>query len=246
MRIKERYLTSKEIGKALGMGDRHIRRVALEEGWDFKLVKNGKTREKRFAFSLLPMSLQSKLTSQTTALTIKSDTPINRLELESYNRCIADARFTSLNLFKEYLKESPYRKDKALGEFIDNWLNIASEEITKIIPSFSKRTFYTWMQLYENGGLIALAPAYGKRQGITKLPNKYHDLVLKAYLDQNQRSIRSIYNHIIHQIALQQLGENADFKELAETKRELKKEISVRVFELFIKNNTTKGLRSKA
>ena len=246
MRTKEKFLTCKNIAEKIGVSLRHIQRVSLEEGWEYKEVNKNGAKEKRFAFSLLPMSLQSKLTSQTTALTIKSDTPINRLELESYNRCIADARFTSLNLFKEYLKESPYRKDKALGEFIDNWLNIASEEITKIIPSFSKRTFYTWMQLYENGGLIALAPAYGKRQGITKLPNKYHDLVLKAYLDQNQRSIRSIYNHIIHQIALQQLGENADFKELAETKRELKKEISVRVFELFIKNNTTKGLRSKA
>jgi len=99
---------------------------------------------------------------------------------------------------------------------------------------------------YDQGGVIALAPNYGNRQGDTKLPEQYHELVLKAYLDQNKRSARSIYNHIIHQVALSKLEHEANFRELAEYKRELKTELSEYIILNFIKNQASKGLCSKA
>lgn len=245
--FREKYFTSKQIASHLELGDRRIRQLAEKEGWDYREVKKGKTREKRFAFSLLPMSIQAKiLNSQTTDLSIIEDSPMNRLSLPQYGREIADARRTALMLFKEFHKESGMKKDKALGKFVEQWVEIASKETLEILPKLSKQTMYRWENLLLKGGIVALAPAYGNRQGITKLPEQYHNIVLKAYLDQNQRSARSIHGHIIHQVALTELGADIDFSKLAERKRELSSILSEYVLRNFIKNQTTKGMLSLA
>jgi len=245
MSTRERYFTSQEIAKKLNMTDRHTRRVAEQEGWDYKEVNNRGGKEKRFALSLLPESIKTKLISST-SLAVREDTPMNRLTLESYNREIAEARLTALQLFQEFHNKHGKSKDKALTDFVASWSEVASEKMLDVLPSFNKRTMYNWQSLHEQGGVIALAPNYGNRQGDTKLPEQYHELVLKAYLDQNKRFARSIYTHIIHQVALSKLGHEADFRELAEYKRELKTELSEYIVLNFIKNQASKGLCSKA
>lgn len=245
--MREKYLTARDISQHLGVADRHIRRIASEEGWDYREVKKGKTREKRFMFSLLPASIQAKiLNAQTTALSIIEDSPMNRISLPQYSRDMAESRRTAISLFKEFHKESGMKKDKALGKFVEKWDVIASKETLEILPKLSKQTLYRWENLLLKGGVVALAPAYGNRQGITKLPEQYHDLVLKAYLNQNQISAKSIQGHIIHQVALAELGADIDFIKLAERKRELSSILSEYVVRNFIKNQTTKGLRSLA
>lgn len=245
---REKYYTAKDIACYLGIVDRHVRRLADQEGWYYKEVKKGKTREKRYAFSLLPMSLQAKiLSSQTTEPDVIEDSPMNRLSLAPYNRSIAEARFTALSLFKEFQKETAISKDRALDLFIKNWKTIASQHTLEILPEFKKRTFYNWEKALDKGGVTALAPEYGNRRGVTKLPEKYHNLVLQAYLSQNKRSARSIHGHIIHQVALQELGDNAsDLRTLADKKRELSRILTDFVIRNFIKNQTTKGMISAA
>ena len=245
--MREKYLTAKDISQHLNTSLRNIQRTAKEEGWDYREVKKGKTREKRYAFSLLPMSIQAKImSSQSAELAVIEDSPMNRLSLPQYGRDIADARRIAITLFKEFHRESGMKKDKALGKFVEKWADIASQETLAILPQLSKQTMYRWENLLLKGGIVALAPAYGNRQGITKLPEQYHDLVLKAYLDQNQRSARSIHGHIIHQVALSELGADIDFIKLSERKRELSKVLTEYVVRNFIKNQTTKGMRSLA
>ncbi|MGL4388288.1 MAG: transposase domain-containing protein [Brevinema sp.] len=246
--MREKYYTAKDLAKFLDVSDRRIRQISEDEAWDFKIVKKAKTREKRYAFSLLPIAIQTKiLSSQTTDIANLEDSPLNRLTLAPYNRVIAEARLTAIELFKKFHLEKGGTKDKALDFFINQWSEIASSKTLESIPSLKKRSYYMWESALSKGGIIALAPEYGKRKGITKLPPQFHDIVLKAYLSQNQRSARSIHGHIIHQAALEELGEDAwDLKALAYKKRELSNVLTEFVINNFIKNQTSTGLRSAA
>lgn len=168
--MREKYLTVKDISQHLGSTGRNIRRTAKKEGWDYKEVKKNGGKEKRFMFSLLPMSIQAKImSSQSAELTVIEDSPMNRLSLPQYGREIADARRIAITLFKEFHRESGMKKDKALGKFVEKWAEIASQETLEILPKLSKQTMYRWENLLLKGGIVALAPAYGNRQGITTL-----------------------------------------------------------------------------
>jgi len=242
--MREKYYTSKEIAEKLNTSVRHIRRLSSQESWTHREMKIGKTKEKRFPLSLLPEAIQTKILSNT-SLIIQEDSPINRLSLESYNRKIAEARLKALELFQEFHKTYGGTKNNAIKEFISQWQDIASEDTIRILPKINRRVIFRWQSLYNKNGIIALAPNYGNRKGDSSLPQEYHQLVLKAYLDQNKRSARSIYNHIIHQIALSKLNCD-DFSKLAQIKRELKKELSEFIINNFIRNQVSSGLASKA
>ncbi|MGL4393617.1 MAG: Mu transposase C-terminal domain-containing protein [Brevinema sp.] len=244
--MREKYYTAKDLASFLGISLRSIQRISKDEAWDHKIVKKNGANEKRYAFSLLPAAIQTKILSfQQTDLSLLEDTPMNRLSLAPYNRRIAEARLAAIELFKKFHEEHGGRKDKNLDLFITQWKSIASAQTLEILPQIKKRTFYHWQSLLSKGGIVALAPEYGKRQGITKLPKQYHNLVLTAYLDQNQRSARSIHGHIIHQVALTELGDEAwDLKALANKKRELSNILTEFVVQNFIKNQTSKGLLS--
>ncbi|MGL4562013.1 MAG: hypothetical protein ACRCV0_06990 [Brevinema sp.] len=219
--MREKYYTAKDLAKFLDTSLRSIQRISKDEAWDHKEVKKNGAREKRYAFSLLPVAIQTKiLSSQTTDITNLEDSPLNRLTLAPYNRVIAEARLAAIELFKKFHLEKGGKKDKNLDLFISKWQEIASSKTLESIPSLKKRSYYMWESALSKGGIVALAPEYGKRQGVTKLPTQFHDIVLKAYLSQNQRSARSIHGHIIHQVALKELGEDSsNLKEFADKKK---------------------------
>ncbi len=242
--MRERFYTAKDIAKFLGKDDRHIRRLAVAEYWEYKEVKKNGAMEKRYPLSSLPLPIQAKI-SQAKSLDLtapSSDSPMDKLTLSESDRRIAEARFTAIKLFDEFHKEIGGRKTKALHNFVENWHNIASADTLKIIPKFTVRTFQRWEEDLAKGGMTGLVSAYGNRKGSTKLPVQYHNIVLKAYLDNNQRSIGSIYGYIINKIAAEELGEDINSLALSDKKEELKKLFTERVLRTFIKNNTTKGL----
>ncbi len=246
--MREKYYTAKEIGKFLQKTDRWIRLLADKEYWDYKEVKKNGATEKRYAFSTLPMPIQAKIvqSQSTTEIVLSQDNPMNRLALEPYNRSVLEARLSALELFKEFHKTSGLTKDKALDKFIDSWSDIASEKTLEVLPTFKKRIFYNWEKALAQGGQVALAPKHGTRRGITKVPVEFQELILTTFLDQNQRTARSIHTSLIHAIAIKKLGEDVDLTELSQYKKELKKELSYDVLRRFIENKTSKGLRDKA
>ncbi|MGL4676476.1 MAG: transposase domain-containing protein [Brevinema sp.] len=245
--MREKYYTSKEIGNFLQIGDRHVRRLAEKEYWEYREVKKNGAQEKRYPLSTLPLSIQAKIQqAQKTDLAFVEDTPINRLSLEPYNRAVMEARLSALDLFKKFHKEYGGGKDKAISHFIRQWQEIASPRTLEILPKFTKRSFYHWDTSLAKGGIISLAPNYGKRKGITKVPEQFQELILDAYLNQNQRTARGIHKHLIHQMAITQLGASAEEIQLAQYKRLLMKEFPYKVVLRFIENHTSKGLRDKA
>lgn len=213
--MRERCFTSRQIAEKLGISDRHCRRMAEQEGWEFREVKKNGAKEKRFALSTLPLPVRTKLAPPSNSVILKSDGPAARLALEPYNRAVADARLTALELFKHYHDTSLLTKTEALQRFTGEW------------PA-------------------ALVPGFGKRKGITKLPEKYHNIVLQAYMDPNKRSARSIYTHIIHRAALDELGGKEGKALLIAIKNRLKKELSEYVVLNFIRQNTAKGMLAQA
>ncbi|MGL4387984.1 MAG: hypothetical protein ACRCTJ_01145, partial [Brevinema sp.] len=157
--MREKYYTAKDLAKFLDVSDRRIRQLSENEAWAHKIVKKNGAREKRYAFSLLPASIQTKiLSSQTTDITDLEDSPMNRLSLAPYNRVIAEARLTAIELFKKFHLEKGGTKDKALDLFINQWSEIASSKTLESIPSLKKRSYYMWESALSKGGIIALAP----------------------------------------------------------------------------------------
>lgn len=250
--MREKFFTSRQIAEKLQVSDRRVRQLAEQEGWEFREVKKNGAKEKRFALSTLPLPVRTKLAPPSNAPAIKNSDipciggPAARLALEPYNRAVADARLTALELFKNYHEASLLTKTEALHGFTGEWAELASPELLEIIPKISRPTLLRWQSEFAKGGLPALAPNFGKRKGITKLPEKYRNIVLQAYLDPNRRSARSIYTHIIHRVALDELGGKEDKALLIEIKNRLKKELSEYVVLNFIRQNTTKGMLAKA
>lgn len=252
--MAEKYFNTRQIAEQLGISMRRVQQLARTENWLFiestAKARNGKA-EIKYPLSALPLSLQAKIGG---AIAVpRADTPLARMELEPYNRELADARLTTLQLFKRFSGELPLSHGKAVKAFLDEWQaeRIASTELRETIGKLSARTLYRWQTLYKEGGLTALAPGYGKRKGNTIIPVEFHDFIMTAYLSQNQRSARGIYSHIINALALQKLCpsgniKEADTVELALLKNELSKLFGYRAVIRFIQNNSTSGLLKKA
>ncbi|SFB88133.1 Mu transposase, C-terminal [Brevinema andersonii] len=242
--MREKYVTSKQIAEKLGISLRQAQRMALEGGWEYKETKKSGAREKRFMVSLLPLPIRVKVDPPSRSMDLILREPKSLLELEPFNRKIADARFTVLELFKQH-RENFRTQKETLEYFIQHWSEIASPELLAVIPKMCPRTLFYWKKKYAKGGLTALSTGHGvHRKGATKLPKSYQNLVLKAYMDQNQRSVRSIYSHIIHKAALEMVGSHENG--LSETKNKLKKELTLRIVTYFIKQQTSAGLLLKA
>lgn len=247
--MAEKYFTAKEIAERLGITDRWVRQMATAEHWLFiestAKARNGKA-EIKYPLSALPLSLQAKIGGAVAVP--RADTPLTRMELEPYNRELADARLTTLELFKRFGEGLPLSHGKAVKAFLAEWHcgRIASAELRETIGKLSARTLYRWQTLYKEGGLTALAPNYGKRRGTTSLPEEYRPFVMAAYLNQNERSARSIYNHIIHTLALQKTQGQGDDLKLTAVKKELYGMFGYRAVIRYIQNNATSGLLKKA
>ena len=244
--MRERYFNAREIAEKLGKDPRYVRKMATDESWNYieKKVRGG--FEKRFCLSSLPTPIRVHLEPQTQALVVSNNTPLSELELEPYNRTIADARLKCLSLFDNFKAHNVHQSNKeSLVNFSNSWESIASDELFSIIPKLSFTTLWRWEKCYADGGITALAPKYGWSKGATSLPGELKGLILSAYLDQNMRSARSIHSHIIHQYALGEIGLGHPIK-LAQRKRELAKIVSLKKVRTFIDNNVTSGLELKA
>lgn len=235
--MRDQWFTVKKIAEASGFSPRHVRRLAASGAWEFRetVLTTGVT-ERRYHLSSLPQKFQQDIASRTLSIDIAGST--GRLSQR------AEAKLTVLALWENF-KNNTVTGDAAT-EFCKAYPSIASDELLAVIPKISRMTLFRWLAKSKESA-DQLVPRHGlHRKGLTKLPKRFHKLVLAAYMDQNQRSARAVYSHIIHKLALESLPETASPGMLAARKKELQSELSPFVVLNFIKQNTAKGLRSLA
>jgi len=164
--------TAKELGTALKITERGVRKRAAAEAWRFQEEQTQGGLVKRFEIASLPATVQKAWLEHQEAARpeVSKGEPLRRevppslipyIEAQDWNRQIADDRATLL----EIVFGNGRKPEKALLLYDED---PAYADLRARLGSVTLRTLYRWQKLHREGRLAALLTAYGKK-GLRKL-----------------------------------------------------------------------------